>query len=150
MLSTLLNEMDGVESASDVLVVGATNRLDMIDAALLRPGRFDHVIEVPTPDSSARVQILRIHTRCTPLHEDVSLDVIAERTQGFSGAELENVCREAVLLSLRENLSACCVHMRHFELVLHKPLTPPPQLTTLPVGNTTPFAVSLTNAFTFI
>ncbi|KAL1914906.1 uncharacterized protein VTP21DRAFT_7822 [Calcarisporiella thermophila] len=114
VLSTLLNEMDGVEIASSLLVMGATNRLDMIDDALLRPGRFDRLIYVPLPDTIARLQILRIHTRNVPLKADVDLKVIADKTQNFSGADLRNLCREAAMTVLRDMCVSSEVGMEHF------------------------------------
>ncbi|KAG0039433.1 hypothetical protein BGZ82_008288 [Podila clonocystis] len=101
VLSTMLNEMDGVENAAGVLIVAATNRVDLIDKALLRPGRFDRVVYVPPPDVEARRQILDIYTRDIPLSEDVDLDSIAQTTNMYTGADLQNVCREAALIALR-------------------------------------------------
>ncbi|TMW62911.1 hypothetical protein Poli38472_005529 [Pythium oligandrum] len=114
VLSTMLNEMDGVESAEGLLVIGATNRPDCIDAALLRPGRFDRILFVDLPTERDRYAILQIHTKRMTLHEDVDLVQIAQDTSFFSGAELENVCREAALRALRESIHAECVCMRHF------------------------------------
>ncbi|CAG8522876.1 5530_t:CDS:10 [Paraglomus brasilianum] len=114
ILSMLLNEMDGIEGASGVLVMGATNRPDMIDAALLRPGRFDRLIFVPPPDLAARRQILRIHTLDMPLSNDVVLDELAEKTEFYSGADLKNLCREAAMIALRETISVQNIEMRHF------------------------------------
>ncbi|KAI9013872.1 P-loop containing nucleoside triphosphate hydrolase protein [Phycomyces nitens] len=114
VLSTLLNEMDGVETAESVLVVGATNRPDMLDAALLRPGRFDRLVYVPPPDFKARWEILKIHTRRIPLSDDVNLEVVADGTDNYTGADLQNVCREAAMISLRENHWAVKVTMEHF------------------------------------
>ncbi|KAF9973558.1 hypothetical protein BGZ73_003196 [Actinomortierella ambigua] len=104
VLSTMLNEMDGVEQASGVLVVGATNRQDLIDKALLRPGRFDRVVYVPPPDLEARIQILKIYTRGIPLASDVDLESLAQRTELYTGADLQNVCREAAMLALRQRV----------------------------------------------
>ncbi|KAJ1834059.1 hypothetical protein LPJ63_002252 [Coemansia sp. RSA 2711] len=118
ILSTLLNEMDGVESADDVLVVGATNRVDMIDDALLRPGRFDRIVYVPPPDCGARREILRIKTRAMPLGSDVDIDAIADAAEGFSGADLTNLAREAAILALRDDIDTQQVDMRHFEEAL--------------------------------
>ncbi|KAI9316676.1 P-loop containing nucleoside triphosphate hydrolase protein [Dichotomocladium elegans] len=118
VLSTLLNEMDGVETAESVLVVGATNRPDMLDAALLRPGRFDRLVYVPPPDIAAREEILRIHTRNTKLSDDVDLKSIAQRTSMYTGADLQNMCREAAMMALRELRVAEQVKMRHFEQAL--------------------------------
>ncbi|CEP16301.1 hypothetical protein [Parasitella parasitica] len=102
VLSSLLNEMDGVESADSVLVVGATNRPDMLDAALMRPGRFDQALYVPPPDEKARLEILKIHTKHIPLDVDVDLPNIAKRTNYYTGADLQNVCREAAMVALRK------------------------------------------------
>ncbi|KAG0034145.1 hypothetical protein BGZ81_006017 [Podila clonocystis] len=101
VLSTMLNEMDGVENAAGVLIVAATNRVDLIDKALLRPGRFDRVVYVPPPDVEGRRQILDIYTRDIPLSEDVDLNNIAQTTNMYTGADLQNVCREAALIALR-------------------------------------------------
>jgi transitional endoplasmic reticulum ATPase len=122
-LSTLLNEMDGVEDARDVIVFGATNRLDMIDPALLRPGRFDELLHVPLPDSAARRQILEVHTRAMPLAPDGSVDLdelAGAPTQGYSGADCQNLCREAAVCCLRqmEDLSQpAFIQMDHFRQV---------------------------------
>ncbi|CDF35573.1 unnamed protein product [Chondrus crispus] len=103
VLTTLLTEMDGIVSASGVLVVGATNRLDLLDDALLRPGRFDDILQVGLPDESARLQILQIHCSKLPLADDVHLADIAKRAIGKSGADLMSVCKEASLAALREH-----------------------------------------------
>ncbi|KAF9201673.1 hypothetical protein BGZ49_008103 [Haplosporangium sp. Z 27] len=104
VLSTMLNEMDGVENAAGVLIVAATNRVDLIDKALLRPGRFDRVVYVPPPDVEARRQILDIYTRDIPLANDVDLDAMAQTTEMYTGADLQNVCREAALIALRTRI----------------------------------------------
>lgn len=103
-LNQLLTEMDGIKSNQEVfvLVIAATNRKDMLDPALLRPGRFDRHIEVNLPDKKARVQILLLHTRNKPLHPEVDLEQIASETFGFSGAQLENVANEAAVYAMRE------------------------------------------------
>ncbi|KAL3668880.1 hypothetical protein V7S43_006170 [Phytophthora oleae] len=118
VLSTMLNEMDGVESAEGLLVIGATNRPACIDAALMRPGRFDRILFVDLPAEPDRVDILRIHSCPMQLNDDVDLTALACRTPFFSGAELENLCREAALLALRESLDAEEVCMRHFDEAL--------------------------------
>lgn len=105
VLSTLLTEMDGVVSASGVLVVGATNRVDLLDDALLRPGRFDDILAVGIPDKAARLQILKIHSSKLPLAEDVDLAEIARQAVGRSGADLMSICTEAGLAALREQYS---------------------------------------------
>eukprot|EP00611_Tribonema_gayanum_P025248 TRINITY_DN5709_c0_g1_i1.p2 TRINITY_DN5709_c0_g1~~TRINITY_DN5709_c0_g1_i1.p2 ORF type:complete len:113 (-),score=37.66 TRINITY_DN5709_c0_g1_i1:1162-1500(-) len=91
--------MDGVDASrhDGVIVVGATNRPGAIDAALLRPGRFDRLIHVPLPDEAGRIQIFAIHTRRTPLQPDVDLDALAHKAAGLTGAEIESVCREGAV-----------------------------------------------------
>ena len=104
-LNQLLVEMDGFEGTEGVILVAATNRPDVLDPALLRPGRFDRRITVPSPDVRGREAVLKIHTREVPLGEDVDLFVIARGTPGFSGADLENICNEAALLAARSDKS---------------------------------------------
>ncbi|KAK0573039.1 hypothetical protein LWI29_002150 [Acer saccharum] len=117
LLSTLLTEMDGLEQAKGILVLAATNRPHAIDAALLRPGRFDLVLYVPPPDLEARYEILRVHTRNMKVGDDVYLRGIAEDTELFTGAELEGLCREAGIVALRENISATVICNHHFQTV---------------------------------
>ncbi|WCJ41479.1 hypothetical protein M5689_022347 [Euphorbia peplus] len=127
LLSTLLTEMDGLEQAKGILVLAATNRPHAIDAALMRPGRFDMVLYVPPPDLEARREILCVHTRNMKIDNDVNLRSIAEDTELFTGAELEGLCREAGIVALRENISATVVCNRHFQIVkasLKPALTP--------------------------
>lgn len=102
-LNQLLVEMDGFESSDGIIVIAATNRPDILDPALLRPGRFDRQIHVPLPDVKGRFEILKIHTRNKPLAEDVDLEVIARSTPGFSGADLANIVNEAALIAARKN-----------------------------------------------
>ena len=102
VLSTMLTEMDGVVSAGGVLVVGATNRLELLDDALLRPGRFDEIINVPLPDEKDRLAILKMYTKMLNLGPDVDLGYIAEKTEGKSGAHLKGMCSEAALACLRD------------------------------------------------
>ncbi|KAF8658797.1 hypothetical protein HU200_059284 [Digitaria exilis] len=115
LLSTLLTEMDGLELATGIIVLAATNRPNAIDGALMRPGRFDKVLYVPPPDVEGRYEILRIHTRKMKLGEDVDLWKIAECTELFTGADLEGLCREAGMAALREDLSATTIHNAHFQ-----------------------------------
>ncbi len=126
IVNQMLTEMDGIQPLSNVVVIGATNRPDILDPALLRPGRFDRIIYVPPPDKEARKQIFKIHTRKVPLAEDVDLDKLAELTEGYTGADIEAVVREAVMLKLREKLEVGPVEMRHFLQALKKV---PPSLT---------------------
>ncbi|MEM5826850.1 MAG: CDC48 family AAA ATPase [Pyrobaculum sp.] len=120
VVAQLLAEMDGVKSLENVVVIAATNRPDLIDPALLRPGRFDRIIYVPPPDYKARLEILLIHTKSTPLAKDVDLEDLARRTEGYSGADIELLVREATFLALREDINAKEVSMRHFEEALKK------------------------------
>jgi len=115
VISQLLTEMDGLENLRGVVVIAATNRPDLLDPALLRPGRFDRILEVPVPDKNARLQIFKIHTRNMPLAEDVNLEKLAEITEGYVGADIEALCREAALTALREDMNAQKVYWKHFE-----------------------------------
>ena len=112
-LNQLLVEMDGFEGTEGVIVIAATNRPDVLDPALLRPGRFDRQVVVPLPDIRGREQILKVHIRKVPEAEDVKLAIIARGTPGFSGADLANLVNEAALFAARENCKA--VNMSHFE-----------------------------------
>ena len=113
VLAQLLTEMDGVEGLRGVTVVAATNRPDMMDRALLRPGRLDRVVYVPLPDYQTRTKVLQIHTRNMPT-DSVNLAEIAEQTEGYSGAELAAVCNEAGLAALEQSEDASIVTMEHF------------------------------------
>ncbi len=104
-LCQLLNEMDGIESRAQVIVVAATNRLDIIDKALLRPGRFDRLVYVPLPNQDAREQILRINLAKMQKSEDIDFNSLALMTEGLSGAEISLICREAGLKALTENMN---------------------------------------------
>ncbi|KAJ3331242.1 hypothetical protein HDU76_003703 [Blyttiomyces sp. JEL0837] len=119
VLSTLLNEMDGIEIARGVLVIGATNRPDMIDAALMRPGRFDRVIYVPPPDETARLEILKIYCKGMPISEHVDLTALARQSVRFTGADLESLCRESAMIALRESRGAGVVEPKHFDEAVH-------------------------------
>jgi len=105
VISQLLTELDGIEELRGVVVLGATNRLDMLDPALLRPGRFDLLLPLPLPDEAGRLEIFRIHTRGKPLAGDVDLACLAQETEGCAGAEIEAICRKATMLAIREYLS---------------------------------------------
>jgi len=106
VISEIQLEMDGLEALHNVVVIVAPNRPDIIDPALLRPGRFDRMIEIGMPDQEARLDILKIHTAKRPLAEDVDLVAISKRTDGRSGADLASVCNEAVMLAIREYVLA--------------------------------------------
>ena len=105
MLGQILTELDGIEDLRGVTVLGATNRIDMIDPAVLRPGRFDVVLEIGDPDQDARRAILQIHTRAELLAPDVDLDALAAETAGYQGAVLAELCREATMTSVREYIT---------------------------------------------
>src|SRR5438128_9296768 len=120
VISQLLTEMDGIEALVNVVVIGASNRPDMIDPAILRPGRFDRLIFVPAPDHATRLQILKIHTRNMPLAKDVDVDQITSQAAGYSGADLEGVCREAGLISLRRDNEKKGVTMEDFRDALDR------------------------------
>jgi transitional endoplasmic reticulum ATPase len=114
IVNQLLTEMDGIEALRGVVVIGATNRPDLLDPALLRPGRFDRIIYVPPPDLKARYEILKIHTRKIPLAEDVDLVELSRKTEGYSGADLEALVREAVMLALREDIKPRPIEFKYF------------------------------------
>ncbi len=114
VVNQLLTEMSGLQDIKQVICIGATNRPDMIDKALLRPGRFDKLIYVPMPDAIARKRILEIYTSKMPLTSDVNLDELTKLTKGYSGADLENLCREAVLILISEESNKEEVQMEHF------------------------------------
>ena len=119
-LNQLLVEMDGFESNEGVILIAATNRPDVLDPALLRPGRFDRRVVVSRPDVRGREEILRVHTRKIPLNDDVDLTVLARGTPGFSGADLANMVNEAALNAARQNRKT--VLMYDFELAKDKVL----------------------------
>ncbi|WP_458205845.1 CDC48 family AAA ATPase [Haladaptatus sp. NG-SE-30] len=114
VVNQLLTELDGLEDKGDVMVIGATNRPDMIDPALIRSGRFDRLVMIGQPDDEGREQILKIHTDDTPLAPDVSLRELAEMSDGYVGSDLESIAREAAIEALREDDEADEVEMRHF------------------------------------
>jgi transitional endoplasmic reticulum ATPase len=118
VVNTILAEMDGLEELGSVVVIGATNRPNLIDPALLRPGRFDELIYVAVPDEAGRRKILSIHTAKMPLAGDVDLDAMAARTERFTGADLEDLVRRAGLFALRGSLEAVEVTMNDFEMAL--------------------------------
>ncbi|KUK72455.1 CDC48 family AAA ATPase [Methanobacterium sp. 42_16] len=120
MVNTILSEMDGLEELRGVVVIGATNRPDLMDPALLRPGRFDEVVLVPPPDENARKEILKVHTGHMSLDEDVKLKELAKKTEGYSGADIEVLCRKAGMIALHEDMNIQKVSYRHFKEALKK------------------------------
>jgi len=121
IVNQILVEMDGIENRKGIIIIASTNRPDLIDAALLRPGRFDRLLHITAPDHNARLKILKVHTKDMPLADDVSLNKIAQNTEGYSGADLENVCREAGMQAIREKLENLdIIENKHFEDALTK------------------------------
>jgi transitional endoplasmic reticulum ATPase len=133
LISQLLTELDGLEILTNVIVIAATNRPDIIDPALLRPGRFDRLLDVPPPDRDSRLQIITIHTKKKPLAEDVNLEQLADHTDGYTGADIASLSSAAVMLALREHVSKykdpkeadshiqeLKIHMKHFEEAMKK------------------------------
>jgi transitional endoplasmic reticulum ATPase len=120
VVNTILAEMDGLEELQSIVVIGATNRPNLIDPALLRPGRFDELVYVSVPDEKGRRHILGIHTGKMPLADDVDLDALAARTDRFTGADLEDLTRRAGLIALRTSLEAKAVSMADFDKALEE------------------------------
>jgi transitional endoplasmic reticulum ATPase len=133
LISQLLTELDGLEILTNVVVIGATNRPDIIDPALLRPGRFDRLLYVSPPDYESRIQIIKIHTKKKPLAEDFKIEEMAANTDGYTGADIASVVSAAVMLALREHVTKykdpkeaekkaqeLKIHMKHFEEAMKK------------------------------
>ena len=125
VISQMLTELDGLEDLKGVVVIGATNRPDIIDEALLRPGRFDRILEVPAPDKGARKQIIQIHTKKKPLDSDVNLDKLVEMTEGMTGADIAALVNAAAMGAIKDHVSQRSdtklkISMKHFETALNK------------------------------
>jgi transitional endoplasmic reticulum ATPase len=121
IVNQILVEMDGIENRKGIVIIASTNRPDIVDSAFLRPGRFDRLIFVEAPDLEARLKILEVHTKDMPLAEDISLKRIAQITEGYSGADLENVCREAGMQAIREEMEKLeKIENKYFEFALSK------------------------------
>ena len=114
IVNQMLTEMDGLESLNDVVIIGATNRPDMLDPALLRQGRFDRIIFTSIPDLESRKKIFEIYLEKMPLADGVNLVDLASKTEGYVGADIEGVCREAAMIALREDLKSSDLKMEHF------------------------------------
>jgi transitional endoplasmic reticulum ATPase len=114
VISQLLTEMDGITTLQDIVVVAATNRPDMVDSAVMRPGRFDRLIYVPEPDEKSRLQILKIYTKGMPICKDVDLNQLTIATKYYSGADIESLCREAAMHALRRDINSTEVSMKDF------------------------------------
>ncbi|MDR0880094.1 MAG: AAA family ATPase [Clostridioides sp.] len=117
-LNQLLVEMDGFNKDSNVLVIGATNRLDLLDEALVRPGRFDRHIQMGAPNFHSRCEILKVHTKDKPLARDVDLEMLAKKTHGFSGAYISNIANEAAIIAVRESMNT--ITSDHFDKALER------------------------------
>ena len=115
IVNQFLAELDGMSTLQNVLVIGATNRADIMDPAVLRPGRFDAVLFVPPPDRDSRLEILKVHTHDMPLGKDVKLETLADLTEGYSGADIEGLTREAAMVAVRSDWKAKPVTMEHFQ-----------------------------------
>ncbi|MCZ7596153.1 MAG: AAA family ATPase [Hyphomicrobium sp.] len=128
MVSQLLTELDGIEELKGVVVLAATNRLDRLDPAVLRPGRLEFHVELPAPDAAARRAILKVQTRRMPLAKDIDIQALVKSTEGLVGADLEGLCRQAALFAIREmvipargadaSLHKLKITKRHFEMAL--------------------------------
>ncbi len=125
--SQLLTELDGLEKLENVVVIGATNRPDLVDPALLRSGRFDRLVLVPAPDEKARLEILKIQAKNMPLAKDVDLKMLAKETEGYSGSDIAALCREAAMRVLRKDIKGKEVQMKQFREAMEdiKPSVPP-------------------------
>lgn len=122
VLCQLLNEMDGIESLKNVIIIAATNRPDILDKALTRPGRFDHLVYVPPPDQECREEIFRINIigNKMPVEQEVNIQTLAKSTQGYSGAEICLICREAGLHALSRSIETQTISDKDFEESLKK------------------------------
>lgn len=118
VISQLLTEMDGIVSLEDIVIIAATNRPDMVDPAVLRPGRFDRLVYVPEPDEASRLQIFQIYTKGMPLSKDVNVNNLPVLAKGYTGADVEALCREAAMHALRRDVKASEVTMKDFEEAL--------------------------------
>ncbi|MHA1195151.1 MAG: CDC48 family AAA ATPase [Promethearchaeota archaeon] len=127
VLSQFLTELDGLEINKDIVVIAATNRPDILDPALIRPGRIDRILLVPPPDEKGREEILKIYTEKMPISNNINIKELASKLKGFSGADIETLCREAAMIALRENIRARKVSLDHFNKALeliHPSITP--------------------------
>ncbi|TXT59795.1 MAG: Cell division cycle protein [Promethearchaeota archaeon] len=121
IVNQILVEMDGIENRKGIVTIASTNRPDIVDPAFLRPGRFDRLIYVKAPDEESRIKILEVHTQSMPLAPEISLKKIAQQTDGFSGADLENLCREAGMEAIREKMAELeTIELKHFEKAMTK------------------------------
>jgi transitional endoplasmic reticulum ATPase len=120
VVNQLLTSIDGMESMEGVTVIGATNRPDIIDPSLLRPGRFDRLVLIPAPDEKARLEIFKIHTKDMPLGKDVDINNLAKSCENYSGADIEALCREAAMIAIREDEKAKKINKKHFDKAMEQ------------------------------
>jgi len=120
MVNTLLSEMDGLEELKGVIVLGATNRPDLLDPALLRPGRFDEIVLVPPPDEKSRLEIFTVHTEDMSPDSEADIKELAKKTEGYSGADVSALCRNAGMLALHENIKNRKVSLKHFKEAMER------------------------------
>ena len=120
VVNQLLTEMDGLQELNDIVIIAATNRPDILDTALLRPGRFDRIVLVPAPDKAAREEIFKVHMKGMPLAKDIEVKSLVDKTEGYVGADIESIAREAAILALREDMKAKEIKLKHFEAALDK------------------------------
>lgn len=120
VISQLLTELDGIITLEDVVIIAATNRPDIVDPALLRPGRFDRLIYVPEPDEKARLEIFKLYTKGMPLAKDVDLVESAAKSKGYSGADIDGLCREAAMNALRRDVKSSVVSLADFQKAIDK------------------------------
>ena len=120
VVNQLLTEMDGMQDLADIVIVAATNRPDILDTALLRPGRFDRIVLAGAPNEKAREAIFKVHTKNVPLAKDVTFEELVKKTDGYVGADIESIVREAAILALREDIKSKEVKMKNFEEALKK------------------------------
>ncbi len=120
VVNQLLSEIDGLQALHDVVIIGATNRPDIIDTALLRPGRFDRIILVPVPDEASRKKIFEVHLKSMPVDAEVTPTLLAQRTEGYVGADIEAICREAAIFALRKDMKCAKITLQDFEEALLK------------------------------
>lgn len=118
VLTQLLTEMDGVNALTNVTIVAATNRPDLIDKAIMRPGRLDRIVYVRLPEEKTRAEIFRIKLSKMPVADDVCIETLVKHTDGYSGAEIHAICQEAAMYALEENLLAAIIQWKHFTKAL--------------------------------
>ena len=116
VVSQFLTELDGIEELKEVVVLGPTNRLDLIDPALCRAGRFDFLLEIPKPDEKTRLEIFKIHTKGKPLAKDVDFKILSKDTEGLTGADIETICKKASILAIREFVEAGMNDYQKFQI----------------------------------